>query len=284
MTTAAKLVSVARSQIGTREGRSSNGTWNNRIKYNDWYVSVTKNEAFRNAAWCEIFVSWCARQAGIPTDVIPNSAYTPAGLNWYKARKRQVSVPQAGDIGYVFYPAIGMVGHVFIVERREGNDVITIEGNTNTSGSSQGNGVYRLRRPISSRLRFVRPAYKAVSAASIPQPAKPPADVKLLNRVSVAHLKEARMTDPQQEGTPRGKWKNEVYTLETALVRTEWMKPESADGHYGTDTVGDGSSGFGGVTGFQKKHSQASFPDGWMGKEELKLLFKLAGMNVQVTA
>ena len=42
--------------------------------------------------------------------------------------------------------------------------------------------------------------------------------------------------------------------------------------------------GFGGTTGFQKKHSGARNPDGWLGPSELRLLFKLAGMSKTVTS
>lgn len=295
MTTASKLISIARSQVGTREGRSSSGNWTNRVKYNDWYVKVTGREDFRFAAWCEIFVSWCADQAGIPQTVIPRSAYTPAGYAWYRSRGRTVKTPEAGDIVYFYYPSIRGIGHVGIVERRDGNYIYTIEGNTNTTGSSQGNGVYRLKRRITSYMRFVRPNY-ALLAKAPATPAKPvkasvdkgatvmkdPVKPKITNKVSVSHLKSARYSDPRKKGTPVGEYGNEVFTLETALEKTEWMKKGSVDGHYGTDTVGDGSAGFGGVKGFQKKHSGTSKPDGWLGKEELTLLFKLAGMKVTV--
>lgn len=105
---------------------------------------------------------------------------------------------------------------------------------------------------------------------------------KLVGTVSVSDLKAARYADPPKTGTPLGKHADQVFTMETALVKTGWIKPGLADGHFGTATVGDGSSGFGGTTGFQRKHSGAVKPDGWLGKKELRLLFRLAGMSVQV--
>lgn len=106
----------------------------------------------------------------------------------------------------------------------------------------------------------------------------------IVDSVSVSHLKEARYSDPDKEGTPIGPYGNEVFTLETALARTEWLKWEYVDGHYGTSTVGDGSSGYGGTTGFQRKHTGASDPDGWLGPKELATLFDLAGMSISVTS
>lgn len=105
----------------------------------------------------------------------------------------------------------------------------------------------------------------------------------LVSSVSVSHLREARYTDPEKDGTPVGPYGDEVFTLETALARTKWIQSRYVDGHYGTSTVGDGSSGYGGTTGFQKKHSGATDPDGWLGKQELTKLFQLAGMSVEVT-
>lgn len=108
--------------------------------------------------------------------------------------------------------------------------------------------------------------------------------VQLVSTVSVAHLKKARYDDPPKSGTPLGPYANEVYTMETALAKTQWLKWQYVDGHFGSTTVGDGSSGYGGTTGFQKKHSGASNPDGWLGPKELTKLFRLANMNVNVTA
>lgn len=108
--------------------------------------------------------------------------------------------------------------------------------------------------------------------------------VRLVNRVSVAHLKSARFSDPPKSGTPLGSYANEVYTMETALAKTKWIQWKHVDGHFGTATVGDGSSGYGGTTGFQKKHSGATKPDGWLGRRELSKLFSLAGMSVSVVS
>ena len=164
MSTAAKMLEVARREIGVREGRDSNGNWNNRVKYNDWYVDTLGMKGFRTSAWCAIFVSWVARHAGVSTSVIPNHAWTPAGDAFFRARGLKVSTPRAGDIFYVYYASMGRVGHVGIVESYSGGYVTTIEGNTNTGQSRQGNGVYRLRRRVTSNLRFYRPRYSSTPA------------------------------------------------------------------------------------------------------------------------
>lgn len=289
ITTADNILRIAATQIGVREGRDANGNWNNRVKYTTWYAGVVAQTAFLTSAWCAIFISWLAWQAGGLKAIIPLHAWTPSGLAWFKARGQVVSTPKRGDIVYFYYPSKGRVAHVGIVESVSGGYITTIEGNTNTSGSSQGNGVYRLKRPITANTIFCRPAYalpgyptEAVTPGPVPAPA-PVRKVKEVGTVSVAHLKTARYQDPPKSGTPLGAYADEVYTLELALVRTKWLRAGRADGHYGVDTVGDGSPGYGGVKGFQKKHSGATAPDGWMGERELRLLFKLAGMSKTVT-
>ena len=128
----------------------------------------------------------------------------------------------------------------------------------------------------------VRPATPATP--STPSTPSTPAKPKLVSTVSVAALKAARYADPPKAGTPVGQYADQVLTLETALAKTGWLRPQYVDGHYGSTTVGDGSSGYGGVTGFQRKHSGATNPDGWLGAKELAKLFSLAKMAVKVTA
>lgn len=127
------------------------------------------------------------------------------------------------------------------------------------------------------------------SVAALPQPpvsTNPSTAPKLVDTVSVKDLKAARYADPPKKGTPKGPYADQVWTLETALVKTGWMLPEHKDGHYGVATLGDGSAGYGGTTGFQVKHSGVTKAkaDGWLGTNELNLLFKLANMRVKVTA
>ena len=65
MTTASEFIKIARAEIGVREGRDSNGNWNNRVKYNAWYADKVNDNAFLTSAWCATFVSWVANKAGI---------------------------------------------------------------------------------------------------------------------------------------------------------------------------------------------------------------------------
>lgn len=125
------ITSVAKTQIGYKENQI--GT-----KYGFWY-----NGIFTNQPWCAMFVSWCANQAGIPTNIIPKFASCSWGVNWFKdADLWQDSkyyggdyIPKKGDI--VFYRNSGSASvsdHVGIVIGVNGEYLNVIEGNaTNES-------------------------------------------------------------------------------------------------------------------------------------------------------
>lgn len=158
-----RMLLVLGSQVDYREGK------NNDTIFGKWY-------GYNFVAWCAEFVSWGAFVAGLLGTVIPKHMYTPSGENWFIARKRRVSKPQAGDVFYVWNEALGRVSHVGVVEKvLSGNRIQSLEGNTNDNGSREGIGVFRLTRTVSSRLRFYRPQYSlAVRAAAPKPPAKPP--------------------------------------------------------------------------------------------------------------
>jgi len=120
--TAERLIEVALAEVGTIEGPKNN---------------ETKYGAFTKAnfqPWCGSFVMWCCSEAGVK---IPNTVYTPAGANAFKAKDRWTSVdvaePQAGDIAYFDFPSdnVERISHVGIVTKNNGDGTVTcVEGNT----------------------------------------------------------------------------------------------------------------------------------------------------------
>jgi len=111
------LVAVAKTQLGYKEGA------NNYNKYSAEFSSPY-------LPWCGFFVSWCARQAGIPPTVIPTSGGATSFFNigTYHARNSGY-IPQAGDI--MLYGSYGDSYHVSIVEYFDTttNKVHVIDGN-----------------------------------------------------------------------------------------------------------------------------------------------------------
>ena len=180
------IVNVALSQVGYREGSSSNdysgaddGSYNNYTEYNYWYnkhVSSGMPVGGSNAPWCATFVSWCAEQANIPTSVLKRSTAAGHGASYFNIKFYSGSSTLASSadndsyfMGYNYTPRKGDLfytrswSHVGIVVAVNGSYVITVEGNTNTNGSSQGNGVYRLTSRKIADLYFGVPNYTEVS-------------------------------------------------------------------------------------------------------------------------
>ncbi len=126
-TQAADIAGVARTQIGYVE------TSGNHTKYNYWYYNGNDT----SAAWCAIFISWCADQAGIPTSIIAKNArasgYTTSNMNSNPFRVPAVSfsnrIPAVGDIAFIDNSGDNNSDHVGIVIGVDGNYIYTAEGN-----------------------------------------------------------------------------------------------------------------------------------------------------------
>jgi len=57
---------------------------------------------------------------------------------------------QLATIFGLYFPSLKRIAHCGFIDQWGEKEVITVEGNTNDSGSSDGDGVYRKRRPIKS--------------------------------------------------------------------------------------------------------------------------------------
>lgn len=161
------LVSVALAEEGYTEGA------NNYSKYGEWYYNnVSKEIDYAHADWCAMFISWCARQAGIPTSIIKNNAWAGSmssskrtgnfGGQYYP--KGSIT-PQKGDIAYYGWGSSSSV-HVEIVISTSGNTFTSIGGNT--GGGTQ---VYIHRNysfTSSDIVGFERPNYS--NSKPVPDP------------------------------------------------------------------------------------------------------------------
>ena len=111
------IVDVAIGEIGYREEGS------NRTKYGAWM-------GMNGSSWCHMFVSWCAYKAGVSTSIVPKTASTTYGMNWFKKKGlfkyKGKYTPKRGDIVYF---KTGR-SHAGIVEKVSGSTLHTIEGNS----------------------------------------------------------------------------------------------------------------------------------------------------------
>ena len=140
------LVNVARSQLGYHEGDNtsqlhgeSSGS-SNYTEYGYWYgTQVQGNSGGSYYAWCAYFISWCARQAGIPTSIISNASYACAGsdngdfknLDYYA---RGSYTPKVGDLVFFCWEGNSSCwDHVEIVIGVSSSEVTTLGGNTSNN-------------------------------------------------------------------------------------------------------------------------------------------------------
>jgi hypothetical protein len=111
------------------------GTWTNLNRY----AKETPGMAgYDGQSWCVIFLLWLAHRAGDVT-IMPQTPACNVAITTYQSWNR-----------WSWYPAVGaqvMLGangheHTGLVYQYSSTQIWTIEGNTNTSGSPNGDGVY----------------------------------------------------------------------------------------------------------------------------------------------
>ena len=174
------VIRIAKSQIGYHEGKSGNN-WNNIQKYSP---AVPGLEWSQGQAWCATFVSWVAQEAK-HKDLFPVTASTDTAASWFQKNKRWSEYPAIGAQGFLAHGTDEF--HTFIVTDYDDTYIYTVEGNTNNNGSSQGDGVYALKRKRKDPLvegygypkypegiKNADPAHQDWNPTSVtPQPAKP---------------------------------------------------------------------------------------------------------------
>ncbi|MEV8056566.1 peptidoglycan-binding protein [Streptomyces antimycoticus] len=139
---AAKVISIARGEVGTHEKREG-GHWVNDSKYNRWFGRIPGyGQDGYGYPWCAVFVAWVADKAGVPS-LYPKTAGCSTAVNWHKSKGRWSAYPAVG--AQVFYGS-GGGAHTEIVYAYDATYVYTIGGNTNTNGSAEGDGVYLRQR------------------------------------------------------------------------------------------------------------------------------------------
>lgn len=151
---AARLISILTAEEGVREVPKDS----NRGKRVEEYQAATWLEG-TGWAWCAAFLCWGFRKLGeemaLPFDR-PRTAAAWGFEEWAREEGLKLYKPrgtiQAGDIVMFTFSHIGLA-----TEHEKGGFVKTIEGNTNTSGSREGGGVYAQRRAVSLIRSHVRP-------------------------------------------------------------------------------------------------------------------------------
>lgn len=157
--TAAQVLAVARSQIGTKEG------YNNDSKYGRWY-------GLNHEPWCAMFVTWVFSQVGGVDLIYGKFAYCPNGRDRFASHSRLTHTPKAGDLVFYNWSGGSLPEHVGIVEAvLPDGRIQTIEGNTSSGiygSQSNGGGVWRRIRSTSSVVGYGVPEYATAAIVAPP--------------------------------------------------------------------------------------------------------------------
>lgn len=138
------ILNVAISQLGYHEGNSKDdfggdnwGGKNNYVEYNYGNRYTYSNNDTYSYYWCASFVTWCARQAKIPTSVVINSVSCDKFVDDFKSKSRYHTrasgyEPTAGDLIFYLTPGADRryASHIGIVVGTDSKNVYAIEGNT----------------------------------------------------------------------------------------------------------------------------------------------------------
>ncbi|MER7618955.1 CHAP domain-containing protein, partial [Nonomuraea wenchangensis] len=161
---AGQVLDVARAQVGTTENAAGGGT-----KFQQWYADSARagetvqrdggnRNAYLNAPWCSMFVSWVGEQSGARSQ-IGWDAYTVTHAKWFAANDRWGTEAKPGAVVFFSWSgskSLSAIDHVGFVVKDNGDGTIsTIEGNT-------GNGKVEERvRPTSQVVGYGYPNYAA---------------------------------------------------------------------------------------------------------------------------
>lgn len=135
-----RIAAVALQEIGVQEATGNNDGM--RVEEYLAYTGLGKGHA-----WCAAFVSWCYGQAGL---AVPRNAWSPAlfplARRYTSQQIGQGTVRQA-DLFAIYSTSIQRINHVGIVRKKEGNWILTVEGNVD-------NRVLCKRRPLTTIYAF----------------------------------------------------------------------------------------------------------------------------------
>ena len=243
--TSVNAITIATAQVGYHEGRD-HGHWNNVEKY----ASEVPGLAWVSTGhypWCAVFASWVLHRCGALGQLTPSASVSNL-FEQGRSLTRFSEYPVVG--GVAIYGRSVHTGAPVV--RYDDTHIWVVEGNTTTSGSPEGDGVYlrqrRRRDPFVTG--YVIPYYDEY--ATTPDPAwsgrwlglgpdptttNTSGDTSV--RVSLSALRSAAAHDPHrpQGGVTAGA-ADDVRVVERLLVSAGLMARRYAgDGSFGSVTV-----------------------------------------------
>jgi hypothetical protein len=144
MFTVQSVIHLAMSQLSYHEGQDAAHHWDNVQKYSEQLPGMKWSDG---QPWCCTFAHWCLWQAGIEVPAGARSASCLTSVKAFQKAKRFTEYPVNGAI--VFYGKNGGE-HCGIVTGWDMVHEHAVEGNTNTTGAAEGDGVYFKERERTS--------------------------------------------------------------------------------------------------------------------------------------
>jgi len=139
-TEAFRFLKVLKGEVGYKEGFSG-GHYNNNQKYSDQVPGFDWSDF---QPWCATFMAWGGWKNDIPVDRLPRSASCDALGAAFKRMGRWSEYPAIGAIA--LYGTPSDLNHTGAVYAFDETWIWTVEGNTNNTGSREGDGVYLKKR------------------------------------------------------------------------------------------------------------------------------------------
>ncbi|MDD3231502.1 MAG: CHAP domain-containing protein, partial [Oscillospiraceae bacterium] len=159
------FMKVAESEVGYLEKASNSGLDSKTANAGHAdFSKYARDFGMNGVAWCDLFVSWCLKKAGVPEQL---SASVEQTMNHYKSEKRWTGNPARGDLIFYDWDRNGTGDHIGIVESVTKGIVNTIEGNT--SGPNGFEGVFRKHRNLNSGnvLGFGQPKFTSGGGTAV---------------------------------------------------------------------------------------------------------------------
>ncbi|ERJ58785.1 hypothetical protein M472_08390 [Sphingobacterium paucimobilis HER1398] len=128
------IIAIASAELGVKESTGNND--GPRIEQYLAYTGLTKGYE-----WCAAFVSWCYGQSGLSQ---PRNPWSPALFPKAKSYKDTDKI-QPADLFGIYSSSLRRIHHVGLIKERQGQFILTIEGNSNDR--------------VESRRRHVRTVY-----------------------------------------------------------------------------------------------------------------------------
>lgn len=200
---AADIVGIALTQVGYHDGYSNN------TKYGAWAGN-------NYVGWCDIFISWCAAQAGVSSSVVPQKSFGGAdsGMHWFinKGQFKYRSsgyTPKTGDIMFLDWNYNGSPDHVgIVVESYPDGSVRIVDGNYSDKVNDRviypNSGM--VWNNISSVVGYGTPAYANSGSTAVPTPTETKCDTyyKVATTDSGLNLRTSPVTGSFLVEMPKG--------------------------------------------------------------------------------